>query len=80
MPNTDILDFLKSRIAHYTKTDPAQIATDAVLGDLGLQSIDAAIVTGEVEDHFDIEVDPALIFEHETLESFANALSAKLPA
>ena len=49
---------------------------DSALVDLGLQSIDAVIVCGEVEDEFGIEIDPSEIFEHDTLGTFADEIIA----
>ena len=84
MTNTDmdpkVVAFLKGKIAHFTKQDEGRIGSNSVLVDLGLQSIDAVLLCGEVEDHFQIELDPATIFEHETLESFATEISKKLSA
>lgn len=76
----DIYNFLSERLARLTRQDVAAIRPDAVLVDLGLQSIDAVLLSGEVEDRFEIELDPATIFEHETLESFAAEISRRLSA
>ncbi|WP_272010048.1 acyl carrier protein [Roseovarius sp. ZX-A-9] len=73
-----IVSFLTDAIARFTKQPAAGISQDAVLVDLGLQSIDAVLLSGEVEDHFGIELDPATIFEHETLESFAQEVTRRL--
>ena len=73
-----VMGFLKSEIARFTKTVPESIADDAVLIDLGLQSIDAVIMSGNVEDTFNIELDPATVFEHETLASFAAEITARI--
>ena len=66
-----IQNFLVATIARFTKQPADRIPHDAVLIDLGLQSIDAVILSGEVEDQFSIELDPSTIFEHDTLDSFA---------
>jgi hypothetical protein len=42
--------------------------------DGGLQSIDAVLLCGEVEDAFQMELDPALIFDHKDVGSFAAAV------
>ena len=72
-----VMAFLRSRLARLTKQEEANIPDDAVLIDLGLQSIDAVLLSGEFEDHFEIELDPATIFEHETLDSFACEVSRR---
>lgn len=77
-PAPEVVDFLTAGIARFTRRDPAAIPPDAALVDLGLQSIDAVLLSGEVEDHFRIELDPATIFEHETLASFASEITARM--
>ncbi|MBL3595601.1 acyl carrier protein [Rhodovulum sulfidophilum] len=77
-PAPEVVDFLTAGIARFTRQDPAAIRPDSALVDLGLQSIDAVLLSGEVEDHFGIELDPATIFEHDTLASFASDITARL--
>lgn len=67
----DVLTFLTRRLAEMTRQGGAVVTADSVFVELGLQSIDAVLLCGEVEDRFGIELDPALIFEHETVGSFA---------
>ncbi|MCC4244509.1 acyl carrier protein [Stappia indica] len=71
---SQFFSFLRDRVAQRTKTEADAIGMDMSLADLGLQSIDAVLVCGEVEDRFGVEVDPADIFEHDTLGEFARAI------
>ncbi|MFC4216898.1 acyl carrier protein [Pseudophaeobacter arcticus] len=75
--DTTVMSFLIAKIAGVTKQDAASISGEANLVDLGLQSIDAVILSGDIEDEFEIELDPATIFEHETLNSFALEISRR---
>lgn len=77
---TELYDFLRSQIAERTRLAESDVSNDAVLVELGLQSIDAVLMCGEVEDHFGIEMDPATVFEHKTLESFAQFVLRKMAA
>lgn len=79
-PLHTVLAFLRPHIARFTRQEPDSIDENAVLIDLGLQSIDAVLLCGEVEDHFRIELDPATIFEHDTLLSFATEVTRRLGA
>jgi acyl carrier protein len=72
--------FLIGAIARFTRQPVEAIASDSVLVDLGLQSIDAVLLSGEVEDHFGIELDPSTVFEHDTLDSFAREIARRLDA
>ncbi|MBL29468.1 MAG: polyketide synthase [Rhodospirillaceae bacterium] len=74
----EIIAFLTARLAQLTEQDQAAITTDSVLIDLGLQSIDAVLLCGEIEDRFRIELDPATIFEHDTLGSFSHEIRQRL--
>ncbi|WP_262690564.1 acyl carrier protein [Kordiimonas aestuarii] len=50
---------------------PAEDVTEnSVFIKLGLESIDAVLVSGEVEDEFGVELSPSAIFDHETLGGF----------
>jgi acyl carrier protein len=49
---------------------------EADLFELGLDSIDAVEVTGDIEAHYDIEIDPALLFEERSIAKLTNALIA----
>jgi len=71
---SDIQDFLLERIAKFTNTEVSQLGPESVLVDLGLQSTDAVILSGQVEDEFQTDISPSMIFEHETLGSFAQAI------
>lgn len=76
----ELYDFLRSQIAERTKLPESAVHDDSVLVELGLQSIDAVLMCGEVEDRFGIEMDPATVFEHKTLESFAQFVLQKMLA
>lgn len=71
---SDIQNFLLARIAKFTNTEVSQLGPESVLVDLGLQSTDAVILSGQVEDEFQTDISPSMIFEHETLGSFAQAI------
>lgn len=75
-----ITEFVRERIAARTKIPLEKIAISARLIDLGLQSIDAVLLCGEVEDRFSVELDPNTIFEHETLDGFIADIVARLNA
>tara|TARA_R110002049_G_scaffold18219_9_gene69964 strand:- start:1261 stop:1512 length:252 start_codon:yes stop_codon:yes gene_type:complete len=76
----ELLEFLRTQIAQRTQLAQGDIQADAPLGDLGLQSIDAVLMCGDVEDRFGIEMDPAAVFEHDTLNSFAQYVLQQMQA
>lgn len=76
MSNTTVTDFLRAQIAKRTNLTLAEVTETSIMVDLGLESIDAVLLCGDTEDQFEIEIDPAMIFEHDTLGSFAREVSA----
>ena len=72
-----IEQFIRERIADRLQVDLEAIAPESDLIALGLQSIDAVLLCGKIEDRFEIEVDPATIFQHATLASFAAAVAQR---
>lgn len=75
---TDITDFLRGHIARRTAVPAEMIEGPTVLVDIGLQSVDAVMICGEVEDHYGIEVEPSLMFEYRTLDEVAGAVAGLL--
>lgn len=73
-----LIEFLRQQIAQRTKLKVEEISEDSVLIDIGLQSIDAVLLCGDVEDRFEVEIDPADIFDHETLGAFARSVLQRL--
>jgi acyl carrier protein len=48
---------------------PDEIDLDKDLADLGLDSVDAVLMAGEMEQAFGIEIDPAEALRHPTVEA-----------
>ena len=52
------------------------VSVDAPLMDAGLDSISATELSNKISAHLDTELSPTLLFDHPSLRSIANALSA----
>ena len=52
------------------------VSIDAPLMDAGLDSISGTELTNKISAHLDTELSPTLLFDHPSLRSIANALSA----
>lgn len=65
-----VLDFVRTQVSTRTGVPMDQIDASSGLIAMGLQSIDAVLLCAEVEEHFQVELDPSTIFEHDTLGSF----------
>lgn len=73
-----LLAFVAEQIRIRKKDADLEISADTVLTNVGLQSIEAVLLSGEIEDQFQVEIDPADIFEHETLGSFVQGIARRL--
>src|SRR5690606_5622897 len=69
----EIITFLKQRIAQILDySEPIQ--SDESIHDLGLTSLNAVIISGELEDRVDVDVDPAVMFTNDTIEKIAEQI------
>ena len=78
--DSELFQFLRAQVVKRSRIPAESVTPDAALTDLGLQSIDAVLLCGEVESKFDIEIDPIEIFEHETVGGFAQTLLDRIGA
>jgi acyl carrier protein len=74
----DIIAFLLDRLAERIGGETAAIDRDADLVELGVKSIDAVLVSGELEDQFGVEIDPVLLFECRSVNRVADNVFATL--
>lgn len=74
----EVVAFVSSRIREHVGGRVEPIDPDADLVELGVKSIDAVLISGDVEDHFGIEVDPVLLFECRTVNRIADSVTESL--
>jgi acyl carrier protein len=72
----DVESFVRERISRRTKVPGHEIQDSTVLVDIGLESVDAVLICGEIEDAFEVEVEPSLMFEFETFGAVVDAVMA----
>ena len=77
-PRDELVDFLLDRLAERIGCAPEDIDLDSDLIELGVRSIDAVLVSGELEDRFGVEIDPVLLFECRTVNRVADSVAASL--
>jgi acyl carrier protein len=68
-------EWLRERVAAYGDVPADDIDVDAQLTDLGLDSVYALTLCGDIEDAFNIEIDPSVIWDHDTIRALADALA-----
>ncbi len=72
---TSITGWLAERVADYTGRAPQQVDPVVPLAELGLDSVSAVALCGEIEDRWSIEVDPTLVFDYPTIADIAAFLA-----
>lgn len=70
--------WLIERIRFYDQVDPEEVALDAPLTELGLDSIYVLTLCGDIEDTYGIAVDPMFMADNGTVRDLASALSARI--
>jgi acyl carrier protein len=83
MMNTDapaIESWLMGRVVAYGKVDAGTFTSETPLAELGLDSVYALTLCGDIEDEFDLDVDPTIVWDHPTIGELADGISARLVA
>ncbi|MDT5336596.1 MAG: hypothetical protein QOD90_2101 [Mycobacterium sp.] len=70
-----ILRWLTARLASYLEVPATTIDLMVPLAEMGVDSVHALSLVGDVEAHFDIDVDPTMIFDYPTLSHIAEYIS-----
>ncbi|MBW6436414.1 acyl carrier protein [Actinoplanes hulinensis] len=68
--------WLVHRVAEFTDRDPATIDAAAPLADLGLDSVYALALCGEIEDHLGLRLEPTIVWDHPSIDALTEYLSA----
>jgi acyl carrier protein len=66
-----ILRWLTAQLASYLEVPATAIDPMVPLAEIGVDSVHAVSLVGDVEAHFDIDVDATLIFDYPTLAHIA---------
>lgn len=73
-PRTDLEAYLTERIAFYLELPADSISPDVPVSQYGLDSVLAVAVCGDIEDDFDIVVQPTLLWDVPTVAALAKHL------
>lgn len=68
---TEVIELLREKIASHLKIDVDRLDPARNLDEIGLSSLVAVIISGELEDEFEIEIDPMIMFESKTINEVA---------
>ena len=70
-----VVRWLTSRLAWHLEVPTHAIDPTAPLAELGVDSVRALSLVGDVEAHWDIDVDPTLVFDYPTITHIAEFIS-----
>ncbi|WP_053848198.1 acyl carrier protein [Streptomyces sp. NRRL B-24085] len=70
--------WLVDRVAYYLERNPADVDEGTQLAEMGLDSVYALTLCGDVEDHFGLVVEPTLAWDHPTIDAITAHLAAEL--
>jgi acyl carrier protein len=76
--NEELHNWVRQHIGKLLGIAPESVSLDAKLSDYGLDSVDAVLMAGEIEDHFDIEINPASFIRFPTFEEMIAGLVSAL--
>lgn len=66
------VSWLTKRVAGMLDVDPADLDADLPLADLGLSSLQAVELAGDLEDRLGRAVDPTVVYDHPTIAALAD--------
>jgi acyl carrier protein len=69
------LRWLIAQLGSYLEVPATTINPMVPLADMGVDSVHAISLVGDIELHFDIDVDPTLIFDYPTLARIAEFIT-----
>ncbi|MEV7870621.1 acyl carrier protein [Streptomyces sp. NPDC088124] len=72
--------WLAERIALYLKRRPDEIDPDVPLAEYGLDSVAALSLCGDIEDDFDLMVEPTVAWDYPTVHALAGHLMEEIAA
>jgi len=79
--NTDapaIESWLMGRVVAYGKIDAGTFDSETPLAELGLDSVYALTLCGDIEDEYQLDVDPTIVWDHPTIGELAGGISERL--
>lgn len=80
MESAAVEEWLIGRVLAYGKVDAGSFTPETPLADLGLDSVYALTLCGDIEDAYDLDVDPTIVWDYPTIRQLADGISARLVA
>lgn len=79
MAESKVRAWVRMHLAHFARIGESEISFDRTLADYGMDSVDAVLMAGELEEATGVEIDPATFIQYDTIEQMVAALEKSLP-
>lgn len=77
---TDISSWIVGRILAYGKVAAEDLTTQTPIADIGLDSVFALTLCGDIEDEYGIDVDPSIFADAANIDELADILQPRIAA
>ena len=67
----ELITYFKGLLSKELKIDPEKISEKDTFYDLGLDSVNSIFLIHEIEEKFNVDIDPIAIYDNPTLSSFS---------
>lgn len=74
----DLERWLTERVAYYLDVPGGRVDPDVPLVELGLDSVYAMTLSGDIEERFDLELEPTVAWDHSSIRKLAAFLHEEL--
>jgi acyl carrier protein len=75
---TPAIDWLTRRVAFYTEQPVHNVDPDIPLAELGIESVSAVSLCGEIEDQWELELAPTVVFDYPTIAQMAAFIATEV--
>lgn len=76
--NETLTAWLAERVADHVRLPVAEIRADVLLAEYGMDSVHAVALSADIEDRCGLLTDPAVVWEHPTIDALADFLAGEL--
>lgn len=73
-----IVAFVLGKVSARTKTPLEQLTGETQLANVGVDSLNSVLICGYLEDQYELEIEPMIMFQYKTANQVAEALLEKL--
>ncbi|WP_321311684.1 acyl carrier protein [Halarcobacter sp.] len=70
----EVVEFLLEKVSKRTKVSLDKLTADTNLADVGIDSLNAVLLCGYLEEEYDLEIEPVIMFEYKTANEVADAI------